>query len=342
MRTIRETPARMIDGGKAAYGMFRTPFHAPNLMDATGIPRCLRPWRLKEWQHWGLLHPEVYVSIALVDAKFLATAWVSVFDRRARRIFEHARKVPLGALRIPADVYDGGVTFDRQGFRVSIRNELDRGSHRISIDVDARDNLPAIRGEVVAQQDMAAIHPLVTALTFGPGKPFYSHKAPCPLSGTLDIGTDRVTFDAARDFAILDEHKAFYPRNTFWRWATFACRDANGEVLGVNLTQNVIADDAEQNENAIWHGNRLSPLGAARFEIPASPDAPWRIRTQDGRVDLVFQPHGARSEDLNLLIAVSKFRQPVGVFTGTLVDDDGVRHVVTEALGVVEDHRVTW
>jgi len=342
MRTIRETPVRMIEGGHAEYGLFRTPFHAPNLMDAPGIPPCLRRWRLKEWQHWGLLHPDVYVSIALVDAKYLATAWVSVFDRRTRRVFEHARKAPFHDLGLPADVYDGGVEFNARGFRVAIRNELARGSHRIAIDIAGRSGLPAIRGEVVATQDTTQIHPLVTALPFGPGRPFYSHKVPCPVSGSLAVGAERIAFDAARDFAILDEHKAFYPRKTFWRWATFACRDGNGEVLGVNLTQNVIADDAEQNENALWHGNRLSPLGAARFDIPPSPAAPWHIRTLDGRVDLVFQPQGARSENLNLLVLASNFRQPVGLFSGTMVDDDGVRHEVKDVLGVVEDHQVTW
>lgn len=342
MRTVQDTPAGLVEGGRLHCGVFQRPFRAPNLRDAPGVPAWMRRWRLKEWQHWGLLHPDWYVSVAVVDAKFLATAWVSVFDRRTGRVLERTCKAPLRRLSLPADVYDGAVEYADGGFRVAIRNELDRGRHRITLDLAPHGDLPAVRGEVVAAQDLTDIPPLVVSLPFAEGRPLYSHKVPCPLSGTLDIGGTPVGFDPARDFAILDEHKAFYPNRTFWRWATFACREANGDLLGVNLTQNVITDDSRHNENALWAGHRLSLLDAARFEIPAAPDAPWHVRTLDGRADLAFQPQGARSEDLDLWLVVSKFRQPVGLFSGTLVDDDGTAHEVKDALGVVEDHRVTW
>lgn len=341
-RIIQAPPDRLIENGEVHYGLFRVPLRAPNLLAAPGLPGWARPWRLKEWQHWGLIHPDFYVSLAVVDSKYLGTAWISVFDRHTRMVFEHSRKVPLRTPKLPPDLYDGGVSWSVSGLHVDIRNELDRGWHRISFNAPARGDRPAVRGEIVAEQDMNRIPPLVACLPLGPGRPFYSHKAPCPLSGSLTIGSRTVAFEPGRDFGLLDEHKAFYPRQTFWRWATFATRDRDGRVLGVNLTHNVIADDEHNNENVLWCNDRILPLGAARFVIGMTPDAPWQVRTLDGCVDLTFEPQGARSEDLDVVVAMSRFRQPVGLFRGTLVDGDGQRHDVSDALGVVEDHRVAW
>jgi hypothetical protein len=340
-----DTPVKAVVDGQVQFGRFARPFRELNLLDARcGIPRLfgLRCFRLKEWEHWGVIHPDLYLSVAVVDLGFLVTSWLHVFDRRNRRAFEHVRKLPSWTFRAPANVWNHSGEVKTRGYMVFLHNHLEQQVHHLSIEVLEERSLPAVAGTLVFQEDPARTQPLVAMLPLGPNRPMFTHKSACPASGALEIGGEKVEFSPNRDVGLLDYHKAYYPRYTFWRWATFAAMDANGNLLGVNLTQNVIEDDERFNENCIWYGNSISLLGAARFDVSEDPMQPWRIRTTDGAVELELAPQGLRSERVNLGLAASAYNQPYGLYSGTLVDSAGRRHAVEKAFGIAEDHIATW
>jgi hypothetical protein len=91
-------------------------------------------------------------------------------------------------------------------------------------------------------------------------------------------------------------------------------------------------------------GDKLIPVGAATIEYDAAaPDAPWRVRTEDGCVDLEFRPEGRRAKHQDLVIAASRYVQPVGTFHGTVRPGVGAAAVeVKDLLGVTEDHAARW
>ena len=345
MARLQEPPERAVLDGKAQFGRYGQPFRDLNLIEAEyGIPRLfgLRRLRLKQWVHIAVVHHEWYLSLALVDLGFLATSWLHLFNRRTGQAFEHTRKLPPGRFRAPENVWDQSGQIETLGYRVRAHDHLDEQVHRFEIDVKARGPLPAVTGTVSLHEDPTRTQPLVVMLPLGPNRPMFSQKSACPVSGVLDVGGERVEFTPDRHSGLLDYHKAYYPRSTFWRWATFATIDAAGSLLGVNLTHNVIQDDTRFNENCIWHGNRLTLLGAARFEIPKDRMQPWRIRTEDGRVDLELVPQGRRSERVNLGLVKSAYDQPYGLYSGTLTDSDGVKHKVEKSFGLAEDHVSLW
>jgi len=316
-----------------------------NLLDAEfGRPwlRGWRRWRLKEWEHVAFMHPHVYMSIAVVDVKFLATSWVFIHDRRTGRSIEHVRKLRAKALTLPDQLWDGSFEFAATGYRIKGHNHLAEGCHRISIEIEPSRDAPEVRANLTMRQDLEQVPPLISVLPLGPNRPFYTHKAPIPLEGSLTVDQETFTYQPRRDLALLDVHKAFYPRRTFWKWATFATFDARGKLLALNLSHNVIPDDEANNENRIWHANSLSSVGPARFEVPANPTDVWRIRTVDDRVDLRLTPQGVRHESINLLFARSGYDQPFGEYEGFVVDDEGRRHEVANVFGLAEDHLVTW
>lgn len=345
MGELLETPDRAVVDGHVQFGRFERPFRELNLLDAQcGIPRFggLRRFRLKEWVHVALVHDDWYLSLAIVDAGFLVTSWLHLFDRRNRDAFEHVRKLPPGRFRAPANVWDHSGKIETRGYRVFVHNHLEREVHRFQIEVRGKRSLPAVAGTLLLHEDPTRTQPLVALLPLGSNRPMFTHKSACPASGVLEIGGERVEFTPDRNVGLLDYHKAYYPRNTFWRWATFATIDATGNLLGVNLTQNVIEDDTRFNENCIWHGNSISLVGPARFDIPKDTTQPWTIRTADGAVNLELTPQGLRRERVNLGLARSAYDQPYGLYSGTLVDSGGRRHDVKKAFGLAEDHVATW
>ena len=345
MGRLLETPDRAVAHGQVQFGRFARPFRELNLLDAQcGIPRLggLRHFRLKEWEHFALVHPDWYLSVAIVDVGFLVTSWLHLFDRRNHEAFEHVRKLPPWTFRTPANVWDHSGEIKTRGYRVFVHNHLERQVHQLRIEVHGERSLPAVAGTLLLHEDPARTQPLVALLPLGSNRPMFTHKSACPASGVLEIGGERVEFTPDRDVGLLDYHKAYYPHNTFWRWATFATIDATGNLLGVNLTHNVIEDDERFNENCIWHGNSISLVGAARFDIPKDPTRPWTIRTADGAVDLELTPQGLRRERVNLGLVRSAYDQPYGLYSGTLMDSGGRRHAVEKAFGLAEDHVATW
>jgi len=343
MRSIDPTPERAVGpDGAPEYGVFRSPLRRVNLEDLR-LNRVLRYSRLKEWHHVGLVHPEVYVSLAAVDLKYLTASWVFVHDRVSGLSFEHERKLPGRRLVLPAEIWDARWTLEGgAGYRLEMHNHLTRGVHEIRIDVRRDGGRAAVQARLTLNEDLGRIHPLVAMLPLGRNRPLYTHKVPCPVEGTLIVGEQSYTFDRERDLALLDVHKAYYPRKTFWRWATFASMAPDGTIRGVNLTHNVVQSDDRHNENALWDGERLHLLGAARFDIPEDPRATWRIRTLDDLAELEFRPAGERREDTNLLVAKSWYRQPVGFYSGTVRDGRDGEFRFEDVWGIAEDHRVTW
>jgi hypothetical protein len=253
------------------------------------------------------------------------------------------REGPAFSVRIAKDLFAGECRFDCRRFSVRIENRLGDGEHRIRLDIEASGNRPAVIGDLVLHEDVAVRQPLVVVLPVEPQRPMYTHKSVCPVSGTVTVGDLRHELDPARDLALLDVQKTYYPYRTFWRWATFAGRDAFGRLLAINLVHNVIEDDERFNENALWVDGILHPLSAARFAFDRNDlSRPWRLRTTDGRVDLVFTPVGRREGRVNAGVVMSDYKECFGRFDGTVTDAEGNTYPVDGLRGVAEDHEARF
>jgi hypothetical protein len=153
------------------------------------------------------------------------------------------------------------------------------------------------------------------------------------LRGQLHAGGRTVSLDGG--VASVDYSNGLLARDTAWRWAS-----AHSMEIGFNLQAGYFG----ANENAMWLDGQLIALGAASFDYDsADPLAPWHVSTDDGLLDLRFVPEGARREDKNLLIAASRYVQPIGTFSGTVRSaPDAPARRVDQLAGVTEDHASRW
>jgi len=315
------------------------------------LPPPLARLRLKQWQHFALVLPDIFVGLALVDVGFLRKSWCFVVDRATGASFEHERIGPPGLsglsglldLRVGQQLFDDHCHARARGYSISVRNHLAAGEHAIQLHVVGAPGRPGVQGELRCLHDRAAIQALDVILPVGqPGRGIYTHKVALPLEGHLEVGGRRHDATPDDSFALLDVHQAYYPRHTWWNWATCAGRAANGRAVALNLTHNINPDERAVNENALWIDGALSNLGPARFDFDRTNVlAPWRLTTACGAVDLTFTPQGERSEDLRLGLVRSVFHQPFGTFTGTL-RQGGQALEISDVFGVCEDHDALW
>jgi len=348
MRQRKETPERMvIDGRVADYGVFKDPFHEINLLDLDlkigdrSVPRFARNMRLKEWQHFGIVHDEYYFGMVVFDAKYMSMSFFFTFNRKSGEFFEHARTGIGTPVRVARELWHGESYFHHIGYRLDFENRLDNGLHRLSADIKARGAKPRVRADIRVLEDLDRVEPLVMVSPLGSGRVQYTHKAVCPVEGTVSVGGREITLDPLKHVGLMDIQKSYFWYNTFWNWATFGGYDEEGRLIGMNACQGLIpeTDDEQYNENCTWVDGRINLLSAARFEFEKEKLMdPWKITTTDGGLDVGFNPAGERKGKVNLGVILSDFHQPSGGFTGKMKGTGDSEVDVVDKFGVCEYH----
>lgn len=345
MRKVIATPEKMVEkDGTIHFGTFRTPFANANILDAPlyesrNASAWWKNFRLKEWQHFGVITPSHYFGMVVFDAKFMGVSFFYAYDRKENKRFEHSVQLPGRASRVAAQVYDDFCEFKKSGYHLRFENRLKDGLHKIIVDIKGRKNIPAVQGEINIHEDLKSIEPLVQVSPVTPVRPFYTHKVAAPAEGVIRLGGKEIKIDRKQDVALMDEQKTYYPYVSFWKWATAAGYNEYGELLAFNLCQNMITDDEDYNENCMWVDGKIYCLTAARFKFDEQNILhPWDVKTQDGHLELVLHPVGQRAEKISVGLIVSDFHQPFGLYNGRFRDESNRIYPITNCFGLAEHH----
>ena len=346
MRKVAETPSRMVEpNGTIHFGTFRTPFRDVNILDvplyasSVKTPAFWKKFRLKEWQHYGIITPTHYFGMVIFDAKFMGVSFFYAYDRNENKRFEHGAQLPGGASVVADQMYDGICEFKQKDYLLRFENKLQDGYHKIIIDIAGKKNRPAVRGEIKILEDLNTIEPLVQVSPVTPFRPFYTHKVAAPAEGELMLGGKKISLNGKQDIALIDEQKTYYPYVSFWKWATAAGYNEYGELLAFNLCQNMISDDEDFNENCMWVDGKIYCLKAARFKFEEDNVLkPWEVKTTDGYLDLLFTPSGERAEKISVGLIESNFHQPFGLYNGRFKDEHNRIYPITNFFGLAEHH----
>jgi hypothetical protein len=345
VRKVEVTPEKMVEkDGAINFGTFRRPFLNVNILDAPlyspccKVPAFWKNFRLKEWQHFGIITSTHYFGMVIFDAKFMGVSFFYAYDRLTNELIEHSRQAGGKSAQVAGQVYDDACAFTQKGYNIRFENKINSGFHRILIDIEGDNNLPAVKGEIKVFEDLAKIEPLVQVSPITPYRPFYTHKAAAPAEGSIILGGKEIIIDGNQAIALLDEQKTYYPYNSFWYWATAAGYDESGKLLAFNLCRNMIAKDEVFNENCFWIDGKIYCLPAARFEFGKIMD-PWQVSTEGGNLNLSFLPKGQRAQRVNIAGLISSdFHQPFGMYNGEFRDEIGSIYPIANFFGLAEQH----
>jgi hypothetical protein len=125
---------------------------------------------------------------------------------------------------------------------------------------------------------------------------------------------------------LVDESAGYHARHTVWQWSAGVGRDSAGRPIAWNLVAGV-HDDPRASERTVWIDGEPHEAG----EVAFAPDL-----SQVG--GLRFSEWVTREDQTNALLLRSSYRQPFGVFSGTL--PGGV--TLERGYGVMETHDVWW
>jgi hypothetical protein len=142
--------------------------------------------------------------------------------------------------------------------------------------------------------------------------------------GTLRFADGRPRTIDAR--AVIDDTAAYYERHTRWQWSAGVGHSRDGRELAWNLVAGV-NDPTRDSERTVWVDR--DPREAAPVQFAADLATVGELR---------FAAEAAREHSQNLLLLRSSYRQPFGVFSGTL---PGAIELA-DGYGVMEAHDVWW
>lgn len=332
---LSPAPPRVIgDDGAPVSGTYFGAVSDPVFRDLRGpFARTFVERKLveKKWQYVHVATADMMLSFAIIDTGYLASGICAVFDRGARRLLVDENPVlPPVCVSVNDEPNDGlSARLSGPGVKARIERSAGRilvsakwGRAAVELSLDARRAPPAL----------SAISPVGAPGLFD----FTQKLVGVPAEGEVRAGN--ATFAVQGELAGLDYTHGYLARETAWRWA-FASGKIGARPIALNLSEGFLTGS----ENVAWIDGQPVAVGPVRFTFESqSPLAPWRIRSDDGALDLVFQPEGVRSQDIDLLLVMSRYTQPFGTFSGHLTAASGERVELDGLAGVAEDHAARW
>lgn len=322
---IQPTPPALAENGKPiAYGAYDglIPNTSTAQWDNEGGSFPRRRFQRKAWVFYGAYTPELMVGIAVADAGYLANAFAYFFVPGEGLFVEDKILWPFG---FPTE-FDPHLTSDwvLKNFSITSTNK------EMTCRLDGKFKL-TLTGQL-NDKGLSFMCPTVD-------RPFnFTYKNLC-LPTHVTVEYKGKVYNASGRIGGIDFSKGYPPRNTFWNWASFAGQATDGTPVGMNLFRG----HNGKYENAAWIGDDRILLSNTTFEYDKSKPLDkqtWKLRTEDGLVELDFEPYGKRAEKINALLLSHDFTQPFGKFTGRIMHKGQWLQVT--GYGPVEDHTSKW
>ena len=347
--TLPPAPQLVNDAaGAPRFGTFEGSLEAVNL-------RALRPpWqperlqRLamhKKWFYTFVATREVAALFAVVDLGYSSNAFALAIDYGTQRVLADVGVVGLPAPQVEVNAHVGaGLQARFRSPGVKLRAWRHFGDERYHLEARLGLGAPLRKPKLTLQADLLAAgagQPLPVIAPGDKGIVNVTQKwAGLLTSGFLEAGGRRYSLDGG--VGGVDSTHGYLARRTAWRWAFVCGRLDDGRALGINLVEGFNEARDDVNENALWLGSRLVPLGRARFSWNRDDVLDrWQVTTTDGVLELTFKPIAVHKEVRDLVFVRSRFLQPVGLWSGTIRLDDQVLRF-EGAPGVAEDQSVVW
>ena len=279
---------------------------------------------------------ELIAGCALANLQLVGAAFVYAFSPRTGQMQSLSIRQPLArGLNMTLEPEAGTSTLNSRQAR--IRMAYGNGDKHLQVKARNGLHIDARFPDTPASCDVLSI----CTQTARNGWVYARKVAGVPASGTVRSALGEHDLAALGAHAHHDYSAGFMRRETYWNWACLSGALPDGRRVGLNVSCGV--NETSASENCCWVDGQRFALPGVQFDFSRErPDQPWRVFSQDGAVDLQFQPLGRHTERLNAWLMASDFRQDFGRFSGTLRPAGGPAMDVTGQLGFCEDQFARW
>jgi len=321
--------------GNVSYGIFHTPVENVNyqdfpfkLLSGYQLPKIIRPLFVNQFVFLGISSRDLFVGMAVIDLKYIAKAFLYVYDQKSGQMVEDQQLALPNAVFIDARPDNCKSYFQTKHFNVTTeQGHFSAKTSHMNLEVTL---------------DLPQAHPFRLCSRCGYNGWIYTQKTtPVTVSGKISINEKNYSIQSPHSMALVDWTTGYMRKETFWNWASIATTLNEGRYLGLNLSCGV--NETGFTENFFVVGSQLTKVDTVHFEYDLNDlYQPWTIRSYDKKINLTFSAEHHRSENLNAWLVASKFTQLMGRFSGHLQTDTGEVISLDNCPGWAEDHFARW
>ncbi|MFZ5571026.1 MAG: DUF2804 domain-containing protein [Thermodesulfobacteriota bacterium] len=310
--------------GELNFGDYslRTPMGLP-------VPGFLKSLKFNQFHFFGLMGPELMAGMAVVNLKLVTNGFFYLYDRGKKEVIETKKlALPGGKTCIRLNPAQVDSVFESGDFRISMKgNRMEAEGRNIRLEIETA---------------LEKTRPLRICTRAGYRGWVYTQKtSPIPVKGTIFCNGKTHAVASPEYMGLMDWTGGFMRKHTCWNWAATAATLKDGRTFGLNLACGV--NETGFTENAFWLDGVMTKVDTVNFVFDSRDlYRPWRMASQDGKVELLFHPERERSEKIHVGLIASRFTQLMGTLEGRLTTDAGEQVRLDNCPAWAEDHYAKW
>ena len=341
MTVFIDPPEKIVDDkGDVIFGLFNRPVTLINGKDYVYFDEMDREVRgrkklrkIHKFNFFGIISEQRIIGLAVVDLSYLGNAFIYLYDRKNKKIYEHNYKSPFSkGVTFTDYTGKGKISYINGKTKFIVNQQIEKNIREVAV------NLQGLKLEFTMEDNYQKFQPLsICARNSYSGWTYTQKKVGSEITeGRLEFNGE--TYDLKGAKTVFDWTNGYLRRDTYWLWAA-ATGTIGDDKLGFNFSNGV--NETSFTENGIWVNGKLIPVNGINIIYNRfNPNTRWKVFTQDKKVDLTFTPQGARRERINAMIIKSNFYQFFGEYEGT-IEIDGKKSDV-KATGFAEKHYAKW
>lgn len=329
--------------GQPSFGVFPGSVGEINHMDYDlrnpmdkRLGALAKKFKYNQFQFIGFTSPELIVGMAIVDLKIGSNCFVYAYQPATQKFEEFSFIQPLAMNTESSSKPNDGITrFSKGKNSVVIAATQTPRLRSVTVDLASGFKLDAVIDEA------ANYDPLAVCARAGYAGWVFTQKATALIcNGTVTWGDESIDLEKINALASVDWSAGYMRHETFWNWGSLSCKLPDGRRLGFNLAAGV--NETGFTENGLWLDGKLHKVDMVDFQFDRyHSEHAWILRSNDGIINLHFEPAGQRKEKTNFVVAASNFTQHFGRFFGDITLNGEVIHL-DGAWGFTEDHYAKW
>ncbi|QQO10284.1 DUF2804 domain-containing protein [Breznakiella homolactica] len=300
------------------------------------IPKWMKDLRIKEWQSFIIQDEDFYLEAILSNIKYYRLAQVFLYDKLTREHLRFRKIIPFGGWRLPRELSNSSISSKSYGFFFRIHDWLDADMVKVDLDIESTRKRPSFTAHLEFDLAREKTTPLVASLLFADRRPMYVYKGFGAVRGDMVYGGRHISFNPDRTLGVFSDYKGYYPYRMQAKWCTAFGFDPENRRYGFSIAENQARETFQNNENALWLEEKLTPLPPVRITMPRGVDSDWVIQDVEGMVDLTFSPKEPMRTAFSSIVTRSEYHTPLGYYNGVLVNSDGKEIQVRNLWGLGE------
>ena len=298
--------------------------------------------RIKEWDYYLIYNSKYAVAITVADNSYMGMLSASVinFETKQEKTSSIIELFTNGHYKLPNTSVKGDILVKNKQATFEIKNN-NKGCRKISVEYKAFDGDKALNVDLVLMDEPHESMVIATPFDKKPKAFYYNQKiVGFSAEGCVRYGDEEINFSKGDSVALLDWGRGVWTYKNTWFWSS-AAGEVDGHKIGFNLGYG-FGNTSNATENMAFYDGYATKLEDVTFEIPKDEKGkydylkPWKITSNDGALELDFEPIINRHSDTNLLVLRSNQNQVFGKFSGKIVYNKNRIVEIKDLIGFAE------